>query len=243
MNELKIIDLYKLTDSDFTKYGLNKKYLYTYNKFDIDEQNSETLYKDYYDKISETNIINTKTKKISGGAKITTFYNKPNSDEIDKMIRFINIYSYMGVHIPFIFQGITLFIELTAKKQNKFVISISKDNKHKEELIHISCFPSSFIHITFIDENTKKHYKIYYLSNPYHSKGLSNILDIIMNIHGIWDNPKFSNICTDIPSNNWKEEIIIDINKKNAFHHKLYILLQAITYIISDIDINKYIHK
>jgi hypothetical protein len=240
MNEFKIIDLYKLTDSDFTKYGLNKKDLYTYNKFDEDEQNSETLYKDYNNKISETNIIY--TKKISGGAKITTYYNKPNPDEINKMIRFINKYSNMGVHIPFIFQGITYFIELTAKKQNKFVISISNDNKHKEELIHISCFPSSFIHITFIDEDTKKHYKIYYLSNPEFTNGLEYILSIIMNIHGIWDIPKFPNICSDIPSNNWKEEIITDINKKNAFHRKLYILLQSITYVIKEIDINKYIH-
>jgi 5'-3' exonuclease len=76
---------------------------------------------------------------------------KPNENEIKKMTEFINNNSPLCVHIPFKINEKTYYIEYTAKKKygtrsEKIIISISLDREHKEEIIHITCFPHCFIH-------------------------------------------------------------------------------------------------
>jgi hypothetical protein len=258
--DTKIINLNELTEKGLSNYNLNKKDLYFFDKTDEDEKYNETLFKDNEEKISKSHIINISTerlsdleiksssqKKIYGGAKISTYYEKPSDIEIKKIIDYINIFSNIGIHIPFDFCSKKYYIELTGKKDKKFVISISMDRRHKDELIHISCFPTSFIHITFIYNDTgnrmKKHYKLYQLSNPDYLKGFLCLIEFIISTKKIFDLKPFPDkIFTDNPTNNWKNEIITDKDKIKLFIDNLYILLQGVRFIMYQ-DIRKYIYR
>jgi hypothetical protein len=234
--DTKIINLNKLTEVDLLNYNLNKKDLYFFDKTDEDEKYNETLFKDNEEKInistkrlSDLEIKSSSSqKKIYGGAKISTYYEKPSEIEIKKIIDYIIFYSNIGIHIPFDFCSKKYYIELTGKKDKKFVISISNDRRHKDELIHISCFPTSFIHITFIYNDTgnrmKKHYKLYQLYNPDYLKGFLCLIEFIISTKKIFDLKPFPD---KIFTNNCKNEIII----------KLFILLQGVRFIMyQDID-------
>ncbi len=255
--DTKIINLNELTAEDLSNFNLKRKDLYSFDKIDEDEKYHETLFKDNEEneeKISNSINISTETTeilsvleecKIYGGAKISTYYVKPSNTEIKKIIDYINLFSNIGIHIPFDFCSKKYYIELTGRKDKKFVISISMDSRHKDELIHISCFPSSFIHITFIDTgNTmKKKYKLYQLSNPDYLNGFFCLIEFIISTKKIFDlNPFPNQIFTDNPTNNWKNEIITDNDKIKLFIHNLYLLLQGVRFIMNQ-DIGKYIYR
>jgi hypothetical protein len=67
---------------------------------------------------------------------------------------------------------------------NKSIIALYTDEELKNELLHITLFRDSFIHLTFINDEVpkKKAYRLYYVDNPDYEKGLMDILQILEQI-------------------------------------------------------------
>ena len=213
-----------LDDFNIRKYGLNHKNLYSYDKKIKDE--IEIIQVKKSNKTSVLYKLLSSVIKINGGdiTKLTTYSEKPNPDEIKKMTDFINIFSPLCVHIPFSFNDKTYYIEYTAKKKHgtkteKIIISICLDREHTEEIIHITCFPHSYIHLTFIIN--EKHYKIYQKYNP---NSFNDILEFVMNCKELFDilitNKKSFNIevWSNSKTNNWREEVITNNDNKELLY-------------------------
>jgi len=250
-NDLDEMEYIELTEYNIEKYKLNRNNLYSFDKKTGDE--IEILTKPI-EKTNKTNIINIETlyKLFSsivkgGGVKgidfLTTYSEKPNENEIKKMTEFINYNSPLCLHIPFKFNEKIYYIEYTAKKQQgikseKIIISISLDREHKEEIIHITCFPHSFIHLTFIIN--EKHYKIYQKYNPDVSNKFNDILQFIMNCIDLFNilnhNIKAFNIgvwCNNI-KNNWRDEVITEDGKIILLlYNNIMMLLASVKYLIT----------
>lgn len=236
-----------LDESNIKKYGLNPKNLYSYNKKTGDEEIellTEPIKKKddniLYKLLSSLSIV--KGGEPKGIEYLTTYSERPNIIEIDKMSKFINKNSPLCVHIPFKFNEKTYYIEYTAKKKHgnkseKMIISISLDREHIEEIIHITCFPHSYIHLTFIIN--EKHYKIYQKYNPDISNRFNDILEFIINCISLFEilNVNSSAFNDEVwcanQTNNWRGEVI----KKNDNIRKLYeyimIFLASVEYLIT----------
>lgn len=223
-----------LDEDNIKKYVLDPKDLYSFDKRTDDEK-----------EIYSSSINSYELRKKSGGVqnvinKLTTTIIIPNSNDIRDMTEFIDRYSQLCIHIPFLFvDSKKYYIEYSAKKSNgtrseKIIISISSDRYHKNELIHISCFPHSFIHLTFIING--KHYKIYQTSNPNCSNRFNDILEFIQKCIDSYNNLLAGNLdfWCDRRNNNWRQEVILNraVNKGELYHN-IMILLASLNYLIN----------
>lgn len=72
--------------------------------------------------------------------------------------------------------------------ERKSIISFYTDNLLNDELLHLSFFLDSFIHLTFIKDDklvspsSKNSYRLYYNCNPDYENGLKDILEILKEI-------------------------------------------------------------
>ena len=237
-----------LDDYNIKKYGLNPKNLYSYDKLTGDEID---IYSEPIKEVNKSrrniNFFKLLSTIIKGGeAKgidyLTTYSEKPNENEIKKMTEFINNNSPLCVHIPFKINEKTYYIEYTAKKKygtrsEKIIISISLDREHKEEIIHITCFPHCFIHLTFIIN--EKHYKIYQKYNPDVSNRFNDILQFVMNCIELFnilnkDSKAFKiDVWCNNKTNNWREEVIKKNDNIKRLYEYIMIFLASVEYLIT----------
>lgn len=230
INKILENEIIHLNDDNINKLRLNREDLYS---FDKKKPLSARTYR-------KTSRKDNKNWKSAGGIKgnTTTILGSSTRKETEKIVKLINKFSVSSIHIPFTFvDDKRYYIEFTAQMDKKLIIAVCKDFRHKEELIHISCFPKTYIHITFIHDG--KHYKLYNLYNP--DNEAEYLIDFIKFIikskeyleksenipRGEWDSSQ---------NNNW---VTIKDDKEiiNIFIQKMYILLCAIRYIIANKDI------
>lgn len=147
----------------------NLIYLYQDNKDDILKKyniNPINLYS--YDKDINFNL----SSKIIGGVNVndndidisrlfsSSHIRNISPIEATKINHFINHFFHFFNHRPssrtkigfiysFQFNSISYFIEFSIKQNDKLIISVNLNPDFSNELIHISCFFNSFIHITF----------------------------------------------------------------------------------------------
>lgn len=229
-----------LNDENINRYNLDPNNLYSYEKKTDDEL---MIYESHKDKTNvHINLYKLLKSIIKGGEPkdikyLTTYYKLPNKKEQIKMINFINKYSPLNVHIPFKFNKDIFYIEYTARKKTdkteKLIISICSDREHKKELIHISCFPNSYIHLTFIIN--KKHYKIYQQFNPDKLNRFNDIFDFIFNCINLFEIIKKKELTIDWNNdeyNNWRNDIIKDDAITSLFYEYIMIFLECIRYLI-----------
>ena len=235
-----------LNDSNIIKYNLKRENLYSYDKKTDEEKEI------FSEPIKESNkfnfnILKLFTSIIKGGDPkginyLTTYYNKPDINEQIKMLSFIDSYSSLNAHIPFKFFEDIYYIEYTARKRiedktEKIIISICLDREHKKEIIHISCFPNSFIHLTFIIND--KHYKIYQKYNPDVSNRFNDILQFVMNCIELFnilnkDSKVFKiDVWCNNKTNNWREEVITKYENINILYEYIMVFLESIKYLIT----------
>lgn len=238
-----------LDDYNIKKYGLNPNNLYSYNKKSGDEIeiltepikpiNKHTIQNNILYKLFSSIV---KGGDPEGIEYLTTYSEKPNIKEMEKMTQFINKNSPLCVHIPFKFNEKTYYIEYTAKKKSgirseKIIMSISLDREHIEEIIHISCFPHSFIHLTFIIN--EKHYKIYQKYNPNISNRFNDIIQFIMNCIKLFEilikkNNAFNiSVWCNNRTNNWREEVITKHENISILYEYIMVFLESIKYLIT----------
>lgn len=235
-----------LNDSNIIKYNLKRENLYSYDKKTDEEKEI------FSEPIKESNkfnfkILNLFTSIIKGGDPkeinyLTTYYNTPDNNEKIKMLRFIDSYSPLNAHIPFKFLEDIYYIEYTARKRikdktEKIIISICLDREHKKEIIHISCFPNSFIHLTFIIND--KHYKLYQKYNPDLFNRFNDILYFILNCNNLFEIIILNKDKIDFKewnkdrNNNWRNDIIKDDRIIKLFHKYIMIFLKSVEYLIT----------
>jgi hypothetical protein len=245
-NDLDTKEYIILNDSNIIKYNLKRENLYSYDKkTDVEKEIFSEPIKE--SKKSNFNILKLFTSIIKGGDPkginyLTTYYNKPDIKEQRKMLSFIDSYSPLNAHIPFKFMGDIYYIEYTARKRikdktEKLIISICLDREHKKEIIHISCFPNSFIHLTFIIND--KHYKIYQKYNPDLFNRFNDIFNFILNCNKLFEIIISNKDKIDFEewnrerNNNWKNDIINDDKIIISFHKYIMIFLECIRYLVS----------
>ena len=242
IKDLDELEYIILNEENIKIYGLDPKNLYSFDKkTDDDKEIYSQIIK--VDKASSIDIRSTNTI-INGGASIgieylTTYSIRPNEEEIRKNTNFIRKYSPLCVHIPFMFTGDKYYIEYSAKERTstrseKIIISISLDREHKNELIHISFFPHSFIHLTFIING--KHYKIYQISNPDWKKRFNDILLFTINCLNLFKTKNITlkkNLWCNHETNNWKYNIINNNPIFESLEFLIMLILQSIEYLIT----------
>jgi len=197
-----------------------------------------------------------KTYKIGGSNEhLTTFYSRPIRFEKDKMIFYINFFGNIRVHIPLLIDRTRYYIEFTAQPDKKLIIVVSTDRRHRDEIIHISCFYKSYIHITFVNDH--KHYKLYHLINPDISAKYQDIIDILgfaislFSDHDLIYHDRYRRWDNSV-NNDWNNDIIYHRNSRNStvfinkIKNDLSILKTCIIYLkdinfIFDDDI--YLHR
>jgi hypothetical protein len=134
---------------------------------------------------------------------------------------------------------------------NKSIIALYRDEELKDELLHISFFRNSFIHLTFINNESddegkiiKKAYRLYYIGNPDYQKGLMDILQILKEIQSqifkrranikdsFWCNNQSNNWTTLLDtSNRTKNHLRDDIKETfGANLMKLYLVIWKLDY-------------
>jgi len=106
------------------------------------------------------------------------------------------------------------------EKKPKLIIGIY--NKSNIDLIHISIFIYSFIHITF--NFYDKNYQFYFLNNPNSINGWRNLKDMVIDIYDFLTNKKFSPIFFN-HNDKWKLLTEHDKNILNKIILRLEILL------------------
>lgn len=106
------------------------------------------------------------------------------------------------------------------EKKPKLIIGIY--NKSNIDLIHISIFLYSFIHITF--NFYDKNYQLYFLNNPNSINGWKNLKDMVIDIYDFLTNKKFSLIFFN-HNDKWKLLTENDKNILNKIILRLEILL------------------
>ena len=132
---------------------------------------------------------------------------------------------------------------------NKSIIALYTDEELKNELLHITLFRDSFIHLTFINDEVpiKKAYRLYYVGNPDYQKGLMDILQILTEIKSqIFKrraniNPYFW--CNN-PNNNWTN--LLETNKrrnhlKDDIKNQMEINLSKLIFVIWKLDYDEII--
>jgi hypothetical protein len=205
----------------------------------IDEFRENETYKntDEFD----DNIINTNSSSTFGGTIPTSGSNQlllstrhitPNRNQIEKTEEFIYHYSQPNFNIRYEYDAIKYFMEFKTRtgvdEQNpKLIISI-KDPMN--ELLHISFFKFSYIHITFFYRGKK--YRLYVNLTPDIRNNMDEIriiieryIDFFLNIdrlgEGFFDNN---------PDNNWRDEVFRNSNKAfilNEFSLSLLVFLEG----------------
>jgi len=210
-------DIIYLYDDDdvLNKYHINPSNLYSFHKkFDI--------------------------KKIGGTTDLSLFSSSHIRNispfEATKINDFIIFYFHLlnrtsssrtkiGFIKSFLFNSIRYFIEFSVKN-NKLIISINYNRSFTDELIHLSCFTNSFIHISFFYSGNK--YRLYYKNNPDKNNKFNDILNFILDCNNnIFDD--FENVPLHFWNSDWQS--IINDNRL-VFQENLLILLKAIRFLI-----------
>ena len=132
---------------------------------------------------------------------------------------------------------------------NKSIIALYTDEELKNELLHITLFRNSFIHLTFINDEVriKKAYRLYYVGNPDYQKGLMDILQILGEIQSqIFKrkaNINFSFWCNN-PTNNWVSLLEDNIKRnhlRDDIKEKFQVNLSKLKFIIWKLDFDEII--
>lgn len=134
------------------------------------------------------------------------------------------------------------------KPIEKSIIALYTDEELKNELLHITFFRNSFIHLTFINEEPEKEaYRLYYVGNPDYQKGLMDILQILGEIQSQIFRRK-ANInksfwCNN-PTNNWVS-LLEDNERRNHLRkdikEKFQVNLSKLKFIIWKLDFDEII--
>jgi len=106
------------------------------------------------------------------------------------------------------------------EKKPKLIIGIY--NKSNIDLIHISIFIYSYIHITF--NFYDKNYQLYFLNNPNSINGWTNLKDMVIDIYDFLTGTEISPIFFN-ENDNWKLLTENDKDVKNKITLRLEILL------------------
>lgn len=236
LNDKEILDnnIIYFDENNVKALGINPKDLYCMYKCEeringkgIKGGNTET--KDIINFGITTDMLRNAKVKLSTNSRILS------GENTRKIIEFINNYSNMGIHIPIIYEGMNYYIEFTAKEGKKMIIAVNKDRRHRAEyeLIHISLYPKSYVHITFI--NNLNHYKIYNIEIP-ENKKLMYILKFVILAFAIFDGRilKREEFWNHSSSNNWKNDIINNPVIIREFQDNLSILLYSMKYLIAN---------
>lgn len=184
-----------------------------------------------------------KTKKIRGGVINIANYSTTNDSKFlpDKEIKNINIFVNTLCEIiiskrPRFIRFGRFIIEITSNCENpdgkKFIFGIK--NGERRELVHITCFKNSSMHITFIIGNQRLY--IYSKINPNLNNGLNDLVLFVENIK----KDIFENDLTSIYKSFWNTEwkyfikYIYNIEYNNSnFLTLLDILLEALNHVIN----------
>lgn len=187
LNDKEILDnnIIYFDENNVKALGINPKDLYCMYKCEeringegIKGGNAETI--EIIDFGISTEMLKNAKGKLCTNSRILT------GENTRRIIEFINNYSNIGIHIPIKFEGKNYYIEFTAREGKKMIIAVNSDRRHRAEyeLIHISLYPKSYVHITFI--NKLNHYKIYNIEIP-ENKKLIYILKFVILAFAIFD--------------------------------------------------------
>jgi hypothetical protein len=182
--------------------------------------------------------------------KVTTKHLEINKSERDKIIEDISYFSPGYFLIPLDDNNLLFFKSNFEDKKKRLIIQLNKDKK--KELIHISLFPFSNIHVTFNRKNdSKETLKIYQNCNPdliCFFKNIKNLLlrvkhQLVCLIKDIVDDKPYPNIPeiyrNSNEKNNWNSLVTLPKNKAIEelifFRDNLNILLNSLQF-LKDID-------
>lgn len=184
--------------------------------------------------------------------KVTTKHLDINKSERDKIIEDISYFSPGYFLIPLDDNNLLFFKSNFEDKKKRLIIQLNKDKK--KELIHISLFPFSNIHVTFNRKNdSKETLKIYQNCNPDLRCFFTNIKNLLLRvkhqlvclIKDIVDDKPYLNIPeiyrNSNEKNNWNSLVTLPKNKAIEelifFRDNLNILLNSLQFLK---DINPY---
>ena len=185
-----------------------------------------------------------------GNIKVTTKHLAIDRSENDKIIEDINYFSPGYFLIPLEANNLLFFKSNFEDKKKRLIIQLNKDKKH--ELIHITLFPNSYVHVTFNrKKDAKQTLKIYQTCNPDLRCFFTNIKNLLLRVkyqlECFIDHITNNKPIPDIPEiyrnnnqkNNWNS--LVTLPKDEAldelifFRNNLIILLHSLQF-LKDID-------
>lgn len=160
---------------------------------------------------------------------LSTRHIRPDRNQIEKTEEFIYHYRQPNFNIRYEYDGIRYFMEFKTRTgvnepNPKLIISI-KDPMN--ELLHISFFKMSYIHITFFHSGKK--YRLYVNLTPKIENNMDEIrilieryMDFFLNVDRLRLREDFFD---NNPDNNWRDEVIRNSNKAFILNEFSYYLL------------------
>lgn len=214
-------------------FNINPDNLYSFNK------------KEHIDK-KQTSYKEKKYKTIGGSVnELTTFHHhRIYRYEKIKINYYINYFRINRIHFPIIFtDGTKYYVEFTSYPKRKLIIAICTDISHRNEIIHISLFPNSYFHITFIINGN--HYKLYHLINPNILNKYDNIIEIINYSLELFNN---NNMIINVAwnnsiNNNWNGEIIYHPTDRGILIDNIKLHLEILNFLIISLRDDDYMFE
>lgn len=185
LSSSKIIYLYENEKDEIKKqYNIDPINLYSYDKPYDDKP-----YDDKPSKKKSSSLLNKKGGTTDILSLYSTTHIGTSRTEAGKILDFINhFYNLLNttlsskIKLGFIINlrigSQRYFIEFSVKQNEKLIISVNRSRHFTTELIHVSCFPTSFIHITFI--NYPDTYRLYYKIIPKKNNRFNDVLNFVL---------------------------------------------------------------